>query len=105
MTPVERRRFKVGKYDILAQPAAGSMHMLRYTVMLDGRKIGSQLSVPSESDCRFMEAPPVVPPLKIFSVTFRPGRPKKGSVRTGPNPEEAEGGVALPWSIKNQKRY
>jgi hypothetical protein len=105
MTPVERRRFKVGKYDILAQPAAGSMHMLRYTVMLDGRKIGSQLSVPSESDCRFMEAPPVVPPLRIFSVTFRPGRPKKGSVRPGSNAEEAEGGVALPWSIKNQKRY
>jgi hypothetical protein len=46
-----------------------------------------------------------VPPLKIFSVTFRPGRPKKGSVRPGPNAEEAEGGVALPWSIKNQKRY
>lgn len=104
MTPVERKRFKVGKYDILAQPAPGSMHMLRYTVMLDGRKLGSQLSVPSESDCRFMESPPVVPPLKIFSVTFRPGRPKKGSVRPSPNVEEGDG-VALPWSIKNQKRY
>lgn len=104
MTPLQSRRFKVGKYDILAQPAPGSMHMLRYTVMLNGRKIGSQLSVPCESDCRFMESPPVVPPLKIFSVTFRPGRPKKGSVR--PNLNEAEeGGVSLPWSIKNQKRY
>jgi hypothetical protein len=105
MTPVERKRFKVGKYDILAQPAPGSMHMLRYTVMLDGRKIGSQLSVPSESDCRFMESPPVVPPLKIFSVTFRPGRPKKGSVRPTPNADEGESGVSLPWSIKGQKRY
>jgi hypothetical protein len=51
-----------------------------------------------------MESPPVVPPLKIFSVTFRPGRPKKGSVRPGPN-ETEEGGVSLPWSIKNPKRY
>jgi hypothetical protein len=105
MSTAEPRRFRVGKYDIVAQPAAGSLHMLRYTVMLDGRCLGAQLSVPSESDCRFMEAPPAVPPLKIFSVTFRPGRPKKGSVRPGPNAEEAEGGVALPWSIKNQKRY
>ena len=104
MTPVERRRFKVGKYDILAQPAAGSMHMLRYTVMLDGRKIGSLLSVPSESDCRFMESPPVVPPLKIFSVTFRPGRPKKGSVRPGAQ-DDGEGSVTLPWTVKNQRRY
>ena len=105
MMPVEGRRFKVGKYDIVARPAPGSMHMLRYTVMLDGKKIGSQLSVPSESDCRFMEAPPVVPPLKIFSVTFRPGRPKKGTVRPRPTEEEGEGSVTLPWSIKGQKRY
>jgi len=35
------------------------------------------VSVPSESDCRFLENPPVVPPLKIFYVTSRPGRPKK----------------------------
>ncbi len=102
MNPAEPRRFKVGKYDILAQPAAGSLHMLRYTVLLDGRRLGAQLSVPSESDCRFMEAPPPVPPLKIFSVTFRPGRPKKGTVR--PAPQEGEE-VALPWSIKDQRRY
>lgn len=105
MSPVERKRFKVGKYDILAQPAPGSMHMLRYTVMLDGKRLGSQLSVPSESDCRFMESPPVVPPLKIFSVTFRPGRPKKGAVRPSLNHDEGENGVALPWVIKGQKRY
>ena len=96
-------RFKLGKYDIIAQPAPGSAHMLRYTVLLEGRRLGAQLSVPSESDCRFMEAPPPVPPLKIFSVTFRPGRPKKGSVR--PQWNENEDGVALPWSIKGQRRY
>jgi hypothetical protein len=103
MTPAERQRFRIGKYEILAQPAPGSAHMLRYTVLLDGRRLGAQLSVPSESDCRFMEAPPVVPPLKIFSVTFRPGRPKKGTVR--PNLEDAEGEVSLPWAIKRQRRY
>jgi hypothetical protein len=104
MTPVEPRRFKVGKYDVLAQPAAGSMHMLRYTVLLNGKRLGAQLSVPSESDCRFMESPPAVPPLKIFSVTFRPGRPKKGSVRPS-NPDDSEGRVSLPWAIKGQRRY
>ena len=105
MIPVERKRFKVGKYEILAQPAAGSMHMLRYTVLLNGKRLGALLSVPSESDCRFMEAPPVVPPLKIFSVTYRPGRPKKGSVRPAPNAEDGESGVSLPWAIKGQRRY
>jgi hypothetical protein len=34
--------------------------------------------VPTESDCRFLEKPPIVPPLKIFS-SYRPGRPNKGS--------------------------
>ena len=105
MSPVERRRFKIGKYDVLAQPAAGSMHMLRYTVMLNGKRLGALLSMPSESDCRFMESPPVVPPLKIFSVTFRPGRPKKGTVRPSANAEQDGEGVALPWAIKGQRRY
>ena len=74
---LDRRQYKLGKYDIVAQPAAGSMHMLRYTVLLNGKRLGALLSVPTESDCRFLEAPPKVPPLKIFSVTFRPGRPRK----------------------------
>ena len=97
------RRFKIGKYDIIAQPAAGSAHMLRYTVLLDGRRLGAQLSVPCESDCRFMESPPVVPPLKIYSVTYRPGRPRKGTVR--PQWQETDDGIALPWSIKRPRRY
>lgn len=97
-------RFKLGKYDIIAQPLPGSMHMLRYTVLLDGRRLGAQMSVPSESDCRFMESPPAVPPLKIFSVTFRPGRPKKGTVRPAEESEGAEG-VPVPWAIKGQRRY
>src|SRR5712691_339683 len=83
--PQQRRQFKIGKYDILAQPASGSMHMLRYTVMLNGKRLGALLSVPTESDCRFLEAPPAVPPVKIFQVTHRPGRPKKGTVRPGAN--------------------
>ena len=57
---VERRNFKIGKYDIVAQPAFGSAHMLRYTVLLNGKRLGALLSVPTESDCRFLEAPPAV---------------------------------------------
>lgn len=75
----ERRQYKLGKYHIVAQPLPGARHMLRYTVMLEGRKIGALMSVPNESDCRFMESPPPVPPLKIFALTNRPGRPRKGA--------------------------
>ena len=79
---LERKQYKLGKYDIVAQPLLGSAHMLRYTVMLNGKRIGALMSVPSESDCRFMEAPPPVPPLRIFALTNRPGRPKKGTTPT-----------------------
>lgn len=78
---VERRNFKIGKYDIVAQPALGSAHMLRYTVLLNGRRLGALLSVPTESDCKFLESPPAVPPVKIFQVTHRPGRPKKNAAQ------------------------
>ena len=84
---VERKRFKVGKYEIIAHPIPNSAHMLRYTVFVSGRRIGATVSVPTESDCRFLEKPPVVPPLKIFS-SYRPGRPKKGTPPR--NPENAE---------------
>ena len=82
---VERRRFKVGKYDIIAHPIPNYAHMLRYTVFVGGKRIGATVSVPTESDCRFLEKPPVVPPLKIFS-SYRPGRPKKGT-RPQVNPD------------------
>jgi len=101
----QRSQYKLGKYDIVAQPAAGSMHMLRYTVLLNGKRLGALLSAPTESDCRFLEAPPKVPPLKIFSVTYRPGRPKKGAPpRQGVN-GEGESGPVIPWTIKGQQRY
>jgi hypothetical protein len=74
---LERKRFMVGKYEIIAQPIPSSAHMLRYNVFVDGTRIGALLSMPTESDCRFLENPPPVPPLKIFRVTHRPGRPKK----------------------------
>jgi len=98
---LERKQFKVGKYDIVAQPANGSLHMTRYTVLLNGKRLGALMSVPSESDCKFLESPPVVPPLKIFSVTYRPGRPKKGANKG--NGEES--GPSIPWSIKGPQRY
>jgi len=91
--PVHRRtQFKIGKYDIVAQPAAGSAQMLRYSVLLEGRRLGTLLSMPSESDCRFLENPPPVPPLKVFYVTSRPGRPKKNAPPKSAAPEAAASG-------------
>jgi hypothetical protein len=72
-------RFRVGKYDVVAEPIPYSRQMLRYTIYVGKTRIGAMVSVPSESDCRFLEKPPVVPPLKIFYVTSRPGRPKKNA--------------------------
>jgi len=72
-------RFKVGKYDVIAQPMLGSAQMLRYTVLVNGRRIGALASRPTESDCRFLENPPPVPPVKPYQIYYRPGRPKKGA--------------------------
>ena len=83
---LEAMRFTVGKYEIRARPIPHSAHMLRYTIFVDGKYIGSMASVPSESDCRFLENPPVTPPLVQFKYTYRPGRPKKGApARTSPD--------------------
>jgi len=95
------RRFSVGKYEVIATPIPHSRHMLRYTVYVDGRRLGALVSQPTESDCRFLEDPPPVPPLKIFSVTYRPGRPKKGSAPRSNEPpppprEELPAGIDLP---------
>ena len=100
---IEARKFRVGKYDVVGRPIPHSAHMLRYTVFVDGVRIGALASVPTESDCLFLEKPPVVPPLKIYSVIYRPGRPKKGTVRTtdkgpGPVPIELPHELALPRS-------
>ena len=73
------QRFMIGKYEIVARPIPGSAQMLRYTVFVGGRRIGATASMPTESDCRYLEKPPVVPPLKPFQVFYRPGRPKKGT--------------------------
>ena len=98
---VEGRRFSVGKYDIVAKPIPQSAHMLRYTVFLSGRRIGPMASEPNESDCRFMEKPPVTPPLVPFQYLYRPGRPKKGAPPRAqldalPPREELPHGMAFP---------
>lgn len=95
------RRFSVGKYDIIATPIAYSAHMLRYTVFVAGKRIGAMASMPSESDCRFLESPPPVPPLVPWQATYRPGRPKKGAPpRTNEAPaaprEELPHGMVFP---------
>ena len=97
-----RTRFMIGKYEIVAQPIPGSAHMLRYTVSVGGTRIGATVSVPTESDCRYLEKPPAVPPLKPFQAHYRPGRPKKSTappvtseVRQGLPPEDVSLGVSL----------
>src|SRR5262245_12103693 len=88
----ERSRFKVGKYDVVAEPIPYSRHMLRYVVYVGKTRIGATVSVPSESDCLFLEKPPVVPPLKIFYVTSKPGRPKSNAKPPAPPVEKEPGG-------------
>ena len=51
--------------------------MQRYTVFSMGRRIGATVSLPTESDCLFLESPPPVPPLKPY-LYYPRGRPKKG---------------------------
>ena len=100
----ERKRFMIGKYEIIAQPIPGSAHMLRYTVFVAGRRIGATASMPTESDCRYLERPPVVPPLKPFQVFYRPGRPKKGAaprqpvidVHHGAPRDDIPAGISIP---------
>lgn len=98
---VEGRRFTLGKYHIIAQPIPHSAHMLRYTVFLGGKRIGATASMPSESDCRFLEQPPVVPPLVPYQSSYRPGRPKKDApprapIETAAPREELPHGMAFP---------
>lgn len=78
-SPAGPTRFRVGKYEVVGQPLPGSMHMLRYIVSVAGKRIGVMMSVPTESDCRYLEKPPPVPPLKPFQAHYRPGRPKKSA--------------------------
>jgi hypothetical protein len=100
---VEGRKFSVGKYDIIATPIPYSAHMLRYTVFAAGKRIGVTASFPGESDCQFLENPPVIPPLVAFQTSYRPGRPKKGTPprNTEPAPaprEDIPHDIALPHS-------
>jgi hypothetical protein len=98
---VAGRRFCIGKYHVIATPIAQSAHMLRYTVFVAGKRIGAMASQPNESDCRFMENPPITPALVPFQYLYRPGRPKKGApprvVLEAQQPrEELPHGMAFP---------
>lgn len=105
---IERKRFMVGKYEIVGQPIPHSAHMLRYTIFLNGKWIGAMASVPSESDCQFLENPPIVPPLVTYHTAYRPGRPKKGTpprtMADAPAPprEELPHGLSLPRSMDDR---
>jgi len=95
--PVKTRKcFTIGKYEVIAEPIPYAMHMLRYNVFLDKKRIGATVSMPSESDCLFLEKPPVVPALKIFYLTSRPGRPKKGAAPAAVTLEREQPGFKEP---------
>ena len=81
----ERKRFMLGKYEIIAQPIPGSAHMLRYTVFAGGRRIGAMASMPTESDCKYLEKPPVVPKTRRPTKPSRSARKKRleGKIRRG----------------------
>jgi hypothetical protein len=93
------RRFALGKYNIIATPIPHSAHMLRYTIFVDGKRIGAMASMPSESDCRFLENPPLVPPLVPWQSTYRPGRPKKGAPPRAPLEAPAAPREELPYRM------
>jgi len=103
-SPQAPTRFTIGKYEVVGQPLPGSTHMLRYIVSVAGKRIGVMASVPTESDCRYLEKPPPVPPLKPFQAHYRPGRPKKSAAppvvteqrRPGLSAENLPSGVSLP---------
>jgi hypothetical protein len=73
------RQFMLGKYEVRAAPIAQSAHMLRYTVYLDGKRIGSMASMPSESDCHSLAHPDTAqdaqPHVPSFQHRVRPPRP------------------------------
>jgi len=105
---LDPKRYTIGKYEIIAKPFPQSAHMLRYTVFVNGRRIGAMASIPSESDCLFLEKPPVVPPLVPYQAIYRPGRPKKGTPpRTNVDPlppprEELPHGMSLPVATEER---
>ena len=44
---VTSRSFAVGRYQVVATPMPGSAQMLRYTIFLDGKRIGAVASLPT----------------------------------------------------------
>ena len=74
---VEGRRFRLGKYEVVGKPIPQSAHMLRYTVFVDGIRIGALASVPTQSDCRFSNIPGGSAAKDLFG-DLPPGPPEKG---------------------------
>lgn len=95
-----RRHFTLGKYAIVAEPIPGSAQMLRYTVFVGRKRVGAMASMPTESDCRYLESPPPVPPLQPFVSTYRRGRPRKDAPpRAAPEPSGAGAREEIPAGI------
>ena len=98
---IEGRRFSVGKYDIVAKPIPQSAHMLRYTVFVSGKRIGSMASEPNESDCRFMGEPsrhaaPGALHIYVPAGPAQEGAPPRTVEALTPPREELPDGMAFP---------
>jgi len=102
---LERRQYKLGKYDIVAQARRRLRCTCCATRLHNGKRLGAltlgsdRVAIADSSKRRRRSRP-----LRIFSVTFRPGRPRKDAQR--PNGAEGgESGPVIPWTIKGQQRY
>ena len=75
--------FKVGRFLVVPQQVRG-VAIKRFTVYLNARLIGSQMSYPSHGDCEQM----LIPRVSMIAVGFpkwslgkSPGRPRKDAPR------------------------
>jgi hypothetical protein len=99
------KQYKLGKYDIVAQPAAGATHMLRYSVFVAGKRVGALLSVPTESDCRFLEAPPEVPAAQGRAARRQRSRKRPDDPLDDQGPALLEKGTSRPRGLSLSSRF
>lgn len=87
---IDRRWYKLGRYQILAKPLDTNPYWTTHHIYLRGECIGRQLSVPCETDCdwyaagaRYAHESYVPQPPSKFNCGRRPGhgRPRKSRAK------------------------
>jgi len=92
----------VGKYDIIATPIPYSLICLRYAYSSMASASGRRQGLPSESDCKFLESPPVVPPLVPFQYVYRPGARRGHPSRTNEALRLLARSSPTAWRFRNE---